>query len=531
MENTKLSTDKNISVLAKVCDVGTSVFFVIMFICFTILSAISLISTSKFDPTDLGAEKVIYLPDDIAMNFFSALLLLVAMVLLAHYTKFIHKINITIATIALLVYTTVLSFVWIYSVTSVSTTDSGIMIDAAKQLSQGNFQSFYSSYDYYNQQSYFKYYPFQLGYVFICECVFFLFGRDNWIVLQALNVIALNFIVWAFVKLSYMIFQNKTVSLITIILMAGCFQGIFFTTFTYGNFMGLAAGLWACVFVLDYMKKGKKINILFAALLMAFSVLAKYNNLIFLAAIAIILLLHTLKHKRIYSLISIGILCLITLGSNNLLIYSYEVRSGIDLSGGVSQVLYAYMGMTDSNLAPGWYNGKAMETYRDHDLQIGPAEEETKREIRLRIDYFKQNPDYAREFYYKKLASQWNEPTYESIWISQVKPHYEPIGKVGNWVYHGEGKDFFDEYFNLYHLLIFIGFSAGMFFCIRKKSLSVALIPIVIFGGLAYHMIFEAKSQYIITYFMTMIPFAAYGLYRLSTLPVYKKLLPGTKYE
>ena len=50
----------------------------------------------------------------------------------------------------------------------------------------------------------------------------------------------------------------------------------------------------------------------------------------------------------------------------------------------------------------------------------------------------------------------------------------------------------------------------------NKKDITAALFPLVVLGGLLYHLLFEAKSQYAVGYVLLMIPIAAYGIMHLS---------------
>ena len=38
------------------------------------------------------------------------------------------------------------------------------------------------------------------------------------------------------------------------------------------------------------------------------------------------------------------------------------------------------------------------------------------------------------------------------------------------------------------------------------------LLPLILLGGFGYHLLFEAKSQYALTYLPLLLPIAAYGL-------------------
>ena len=65
---------------------------------------------------------------------------------------------------------------------------------------------------------------------------------------------------------------------------------------------------------------------------------------------------------------------------------------------------------------------------------------------------------------------------------------------------------------DLYQQFVFAGTALAAFFCFKRKELGVSLFLLVLLGGFAYHLLFEAKSQYAMTYFVLMVPLAAYGI-------------------
>ncbi|MBQ1475045.1 MAG: hypothetical protein IIZ32_07060, partial [Ruminococcus sp.] len=182
----------------------------------------------------------------------------------------------------------------------------------------------------------------------------------------------------------------------------------------------------------------------------------------------------------------------------------------------VSQTLYAYLGISDSGMAPGWYNGHAMETLRDNHMDVDKANEVAKKGISDRLTFLSANHQLG-EFYWKKFLSQLNEPSYESIWLSQVRNHNypqgEPLPKIVDSVYSGGMQKVLDNWFNYTVMMIYIFFTAGMIWMIIRKKLNTAslILPVAVLGGVLYHMIFEGKSQYLLPYFVMLIPFAAYG--------------------
>ena len=145
------------------------------------------------------------------------------------------------------------------------------------------------------------------------------------------------------------------------------------------------------------------------------------------------------------------------------------------------------------------------------------AAEASKTVIQERLEVFKEDKAYTNDFFAKKIASQWNEPSYQSIWTNQVRGRYGEPGKLAEWVM-GEGEARVKSYMNAFQQLIFLLSAIGAIFMMRRRRVELSLIPIVILGGFLYHALFEAKSQYAITYFILMIPIAVYGLNALYAI-------------
>lgn len=160
-------------------------------------------------------------------------------------------------------------------------------------------------------------------------------------------------------------------------------------------------------------------------------------------------------------------------------------------------------------MAPGWYNHYTITTFKKCDYDGSVASAIAWTNIDERMAYFSANPGYALSFFSEKILSEWNEPSYESIWVSQTKQHLSPVSSSVQGIY---SNSFLLFYFNAFQLLIFTGFLIALIKEIKKRDIIFTTIPLIILGGFFYHLIFEAKSQYILVYFVMLIPYAAYGL-------------------
>lgn len=489
-----------------------------LFLAFAYIAVMSIFQTSVFDPTAYGAEKIIFQTDNIALNIFMTVLFAVFVFKMKKHYDFFAKVNMRFLEIGLVVYALMLGFVWIFSVTSIPAADSYNVFETASQAANGNYSSlsgsdFYNS-AYYNGYSYYNFYPFQLGFVFISEIVYRIFGTQSYMPIQIINVVCVAVTYLGIAKITKHLFKRRSVEFIAILLLAGCFQPILFSTFVYGNIIGMCCAVWASYFLIRYFQSSKYILLLPCGALLVLATMAKYNNIIYLIAFVVMLIVHTVKDKKWQSIAFALAICVAAVGVNNLIIISYENRAGVKLADGVSQVLYLDMGLNESSMAPGWYNGIALETYKQYQLNDEAANAAAWDDINTRINIFANNPGYAADFFGKKITSQWNEPTFESIWVSEVKSHSSEINAIGKGMYDGSLGQFFELYFNLFIQILYILFVIGIYclFLKRKLNIETALLLLVLLGGFGYHLLFEGKSQYILTYIVLLIPTAAYGM-------------------
>lgn len=495
---------------------------------FAVLSAASIWQTCRIDPANPYAEIVNFDNDLVLTNLSLIGLTVLGALFMLRKKVSLSQVSVRFTAGVMLLVSTIISLAWVTMVKSVSSGDAMILLNTARDAANNSYQSFHSSYNYYGNHSYYLFYPFQLGYVFFAEIMFRVFGAaSSDMLLQYPNIIALGFVYTGVVMIAHRLFKRRSVTNLTSIALTFCFQPMFMTTFTYGILLGLAFSVWSVYHTVRYMQDDKLKNAVLAAVLIAVSVLLKYNNMIVLAAICIALILHATDKKRILAVTLAAAMILCSVGLQKLVIFSYAQRSGAQLNTQVSQTMYAYMGISESGMAPGWYNGKAMETLRDNNMDVAAADKAASEGIQRRLGELT-SAGQLGEFLKKKLFSQLNEPSFESIWLSQVREHKleegEILSPIASSVYTGGLNTIFDNWFNYYNMIIYISFAAGMIWLMRRRKLSceTLILPVAVLGGVMYHMIFEAKSQYLLPYFVLMIPFAVYGFIE-SIRAVYKK--------
>lgn len=517
--NSKNSTVKTISRQNTFEYVIVNIICLFLFVAFGYIAVMSILQTSVFDEAAYSNEKIIFEMDNIALNIFCTAIFAVFVFKMKKHYDFFAKVDLRFMEIGLVVYTILLGLIWIFSVSSIPAADSQNVFETATGASIGDYTSitgngaFYNS-EYYGGHSYYNFYPFQLGFVFISEIIYRIFGISSSMPIQVINVICVAAAYLGIAKITKLIFKRRSIEFITILLLAGCLQPMLFCTFVYGNIIGMCCAIWASYFLIRYFQTSKYILLLPCAALLVLATMAKYNNMIYLVAFVIMLIVHTVREKKWQSIAFALALCVATVGVSNLIILSYENRANTELADGVSQTMYLDMGLNDSYMAPGWYNGIALETYKSSNLDNKIADQRAWNDIRNRMNIFGSNPGYAIDFFGKKIVSQWNEPTFESIWVSEVKSHSYNVNSIGNGIYNGSLGQFFELYFNLYIQILYLLFVLGIYclFLKRRTNIETTLLLLVVLGGFGYHLLFEGKSQYILTYIPLLIPTAAFGM-------------------
>ena len=179
----------------------------------------------------------------------------------------------------------------------------------------------------------------------------------------------------------------------------------------------------------------------------------------------------------------------------------YQHKSGIEISRGIPKIGWIAMGtMKDANSlrADGWYNEWQVRNYLDVHCDSDKFVEISKKQIKENFSMFYKNPKYALKFFYTKLSTQWNNPTYQSLWIINEKSNSKFVKSV----HSGILSKIFYAYANYYQLMIYIGCLLFLILLQKKLDCNNMFLMIIIIGGFFFSIVWEAKSQYVFQYFV-----------------------------
>ncbi len=482
----------------------------------------SMVGTSDMSLDHPGLEIVFFEDDPVGLNIlFLLLFMAVGTTLIFVLRRFVWFKRLTPAQLSWIVGAWVFVFasLWVVQSMSSPTNDSHIVTSAGVQIANGDLSAL--------DRDYFIRFPFQLGYVFWTELWARLFGMTggNYLILEFVNALCLALGEVALVRLTHRLFGRREVTFATAVTLCLFVQPMIFCSFLYGTMPGFCFAMWSMLLFVCYLQADKWGYIIGAGLTLAVSVGLKLNNMILLVAMVIILLVHLLRGRCLRRLASIAILCVLVLTLKNVGLWRYEIGADKDFGDGIPMVSWLAMGLNDAAAAPGWYSHQyTVGNFNDAGKDPDKAAEKSMEVIRDRLTYFKENPGEAGDFFSQKILSQWNEPTYQSVWNNQVRGHY--MDAFGFAAYAcGEGEGTVTRVMDLGVQFIFFGFLAATAFLLvsqcrrqeerRPDEAALWLIPLTVLGGFLYHMLFEGKSQYVITYVTYMIPFAVWGVFRL----------------
>lgn len=370
-------------------------------------------------------------------------------------------------------------------------------------------------------QTYLAYYKQNIGLVMIFKSIMNIFQMDNLSLLRYGNIIANITMVIGLYWIYYMVVpkENKKNNLLFYMLTLGVLPISLLVTWAYGDLIGLSLSIWSVAFMMKYNQNKKIPYFIASSISMAFAIMARNNSLIFIIAIVMYLLFSIGEEKERKAKLMKGLCILlfiaISMIPNQLLMNWFSNKYELNDKKEKSTITYLYMGMSEGKMANGWYNDEVGEInikMMEQDKEDKSIENQTKEKLKDRIKYLLGHPIYTLEFYKDKILSMWAEPTMASeIYNTQrgVDPTENQL-----FVFLMEGNNF--ETLKLSQKIIdgIIYAGAFIYVILKRKNMSneMLLLVLIFLGGFGFHLLWEAKSRYILPYVVILIPVAVAGM-------------------
>lgn len=354
---------------------------------------------------------------------------------------------------------------------------------------------------------YLEIYPQQLTLAFLWNIIFKITHNIDYQTIQYINAISNGITLIMIYKITNLIGNEYKVNKkYSIIIYMGFLTLPLLSTFVYGDELGLALAMSSIYFIMKYTNSNKTYLALISSILMAIGCMARMNNMIMIIAITIYLVLDLFKEqfemKRfILKLLIIFAFIIISILPSQIIKSTLIKKYELNKENKFPAIGYVYMGMVEGTRNNGWYN--------DESVYIALSSKENMySSLKERTIELYSKPSKVIYFYTRKITSMWAENTYASLWYNQS---FNSSAKKT------EVEELKDKKILKYELILKIWqkaiiiniFLSTLIVLIqnRKKiNNEVLLLLLVFMGGFLFHIMWEAKSRYIIPYIVALIP-------------------------
>ncbi len=285
-------------------------------------------------------------------------------------------------------------------------------------------------------------------------------------------------------------------------------------TAVYGTLPMLAAVSLSLLCYARYVHTRRARFGLAYALLLAIAYMLKPNAAIALIALTLCAALDALSRRSVRPLLYALLAIALSVGLARAVIWQYELRSGVTLRPDVSMLARLTMGLQEGGGAAGWFN-RYTESFFSFDVTQAQQRETALLDLTARLGQMREDPAMTLSFFAEKLLSQWLEPTYGTQWAGALSAHTGPLSQAAQAAF-AEGsavRAALTACMRASQLLLYALSCAGLLRLLRRGAGALeAALPLILLGGVLYHLIFEAKSQYAYVYAVLLVPLAAHGL-------------------
>lgn len=466
-------------------------------------------------------QRTLNIPDNPLVHFIVILLFLAVITFIykSYCNKSINIIlknnyNTIIKALGILVFAA--GVMWIVITQLKPGSDPGEVYQIAMQWREGNFSA-------YAEGGYLFRYPFQTGIVLFYYFLSFLFGINNYVGAQIVNVAALIVIYYLLSKMAEIIWKDdKIISLAVYIGLVLWLPFFFYITYQYGILPGMACSLMAAYLLVKYIMDRKYRYIILASLCMGIATVLKMNCLIYMIALVCFLLYDIidilflskkeLGKKWLMSVLFIALLCMSVWGCNQATNRYAKRLSGYELPEGEAMVSWIVMGLSEAELGPGFYDGYINYVFLKYHYDSEQITKASVERIGKILHKMAEDPlEKGVSFFARKTAFQWNDPTFYGIQCMKERaPAYSLPGFAAGLI-EGRGSVILSIILNYVQTLIWAGILIYLIRSWHSKNI-YELVGIVIFlGGFLFHCVWEASASYTVPYFVVVIPYAVKG--------------------
>ena len=202
-----------------------------------------------------------------------------------------------------------------------------------------------------------------------------------------------------------------------------------------------------------------------------------------------------------------------------------EHLTGYPLRNGLPHLGWICMGLqTNGEFGPGWYSNYLRTGYNAVNGNTQAHLALIREDLRNILTHFVQSPRSAANFFVEKNATQWNDPTFQGLWINQnlAKFNETALPPFAEKLLSPSAQTLLTKLGSYFTTLVYGGLLLWAWMpSPEKRHSGENLLAVILVGGFVFHTFWEAKSQYTMPYFVTILPLALQGYRRLSHLSLH----------
>lgn len=380
--------------------------------------------------------------------------------------------------------------------------------------------------------TYMSYNPQQYGMVFLLQCMFACFGSGNYLVWQLMNVCLFPLLIFAGYRILKLLTKQEIVCIFYLLMTILFLPFYLYLPYVYGDFPSAACGMIVMWLTIAFCRKRNLRTVIGAGLAAVLGCLVRMNTVIVVIAACLVLLVAGIRalcedrgkagRRQAFGMLGMILaMCLMIWGAEKAVFFYYESVSGQTIFPGIPANCYIMMGLEESDVGPGWFNGDNYVALIRTDYDPIASKAYGAEQIRLRLQQFWQDKPYAIDFFRRKILSQWNMPDcyaiHETMHFTVEK---EQLPRLVYDLYYGDGHVRIMQYMNGYQFVLYACFAMamiGLFFG-KKREIAYYLPAAAVLGGFFFSILWEAMSRYVLAYEGYMILPAAIGMWEFQKL-------------
>lgn len=359
---------------------------------------------------------------------------------------------------------------------------------------------------------YFSMLPYQNGMVLMMCPFVAVFGEKAALAIQICNVPVLFLAYLGLAKIAGKIFDKKCgyYTYLGLLFVVPMWTQV---TFVYGVIYEVCLAVWAVYLGFLFEKTEKWRYIVGSGFCMMFAILWKSNAEIFMLAIILMLLMQAIRKRSLKMIGGIGIILIGGLAAIKGAPFIVHMITGENTTSGIPMTAWLAMGLQESSIAPGWYNEFPMNLYRHVSSDPEVIKGEVWKSFQDSLRLFSEQKEYAVRFFARKLASMWADPAFQFFTTVNTRNLRGDFSYLMKDLFYNGGIMNTVMYLFLDVIQSIYYFGVVLYLLIKRRELKLEKGHLIVafLGGFLFHFIGEAKSHYVVPYYLMLMPYAAEG--------------------